>query len=176
MRVLILAALAAALLTLDSTSHRAASVATAAEAPGVAHPAWRDWDAGLAEARKSGRPVLVDVYTDWCGWCKRMDHDVYSRPEMVDYLSRNWVVVRLNAEAARPVHYQGEATTEAGIAQRFRIDSYPTTMLLKPSGDFLVNVPGYLPAPDFKTVLRFVAEGHMERGEKFEDFQKTVTR
>ena len=42
--------------------------------------------------------------------------------------------------------------------------------------DFLVNVPGYLPAPDFKTVLRFVAEGHMERGEKFEDFQKTVTR
>jgi thioredoxin-related protein len=141
----------------------------------AAAPSWRTWDAGLAEARKTGRPVLVDVYTDWCGWCKRMDRDVYARPEMIDYLARNWVVVRINAEASTPAHYQGHETTEAQIADEFGINSYPTTVMLKPSGDHLVNVPGYLSAPDFKTVLRFIAEGHMERGEAFEEFRKTVT-
>lgn len=151
-----------------------ATAAHPATAPASA-PAWRSWDAGLAEAARTGHPVLVDVYTDWCGWCKRMDRDVYSRPEMIDYLARNWVVVRLNAEANTPAHFLGQATTESEIAAHFGVSSFPTTVMLKASGDHLVNVPGYLPAGDFKTVLRFVAEGHMERGEPFDDFRKTVT-
>src|SRR5258705_12969897 len=40
---------------------------------------WQGWDSGLKDAGKSQRPVLVDVYTDWCGWCRRMERDVYSR-------------------------------------------------------------------------------------------------
>ena len=56
---------------------------------------------GLQEARKRNLPVLVDVYTDWCGWCKRMDRDVYAQPEVRDYLSRKFVTVKLDAEAAR---------------------------------------------------------------------------
>jgi len=43
---------------------------------------WRAWDPGLAEAQKSKRPVLVDVYTQWCGWCRRMDKDVYARADV----------------------------------------------------------------------------------------------
>jgi thioredoxin-related protein len=177
MRLLPAAALAATLAVVAAIPHPEASTSasTTTSARTASAPSWRAWDAGLAEAAKTGRPVLVDVYTDWCGWCKRMDRDVYSKPEMVDYLSHNWVVVRINAEANTLVHYQGHETTEAAIAQQFGINSYPTTMMLKPSGEFLVNVPGYLPAPDFKTVLRFVGEGHMERGERFEDFKKTAT-
>ena len=171
MRHLLAAALAVTIAATTPISHLDAAPA----ARPVGAPAWRHWDAGLAEASKSGHPLLVDVYTDWCGWCKRMDRDVYSRPELIDYLDHNWVVVRINAEADTPAHYQGRTTTESAIAAAFGINSYPTTVMLKPTGDHLVNVPGYLPAGDFKTVLRFVAEGHMERGEKFEDFKQTVT-
>jgi thioredoxin-related protein len=103
-----------------------------------------------------------------------MDRDVYSRPEVLEYLRHNWVVVRINAEANTAAHYQGHETTEAGIADGFGIHSYPTTVMLRPTGERLVNVPGYIGAPDFITVLRFVGEGHMERGEKFEDFRNTV--
>src|SRR2546421_7663785 len=55
---------------------------------------WRDWDSGLKEARDKKLPVLVDVYTDWCGWCKRMERDVYTQPEVRDYLSRKFVTVK----------------------------------------------------------------------------------
>lgn len=175
MRHLRIAAFAAALALISTVPHAGSTLAANGAARPAATPTWRKWDAGLAEARKTGRPVLVDVYTDWCGWCKRMDRDVYARPEMIDYLTRNWVVVRINAEANTPAHYQGHETTEAQIADQFGINSYPTTVMLKPTGDHLVNVPGYLPAADFKTVLRFIAEGHMERGEAFDEFKKTAT-
>ena len=82
--------------------------AAAGTAPGVS---WRSWDRGLEEARVSGRPVLVDGYTDWCGWCRRMEADVYSRPEVRDYLSRKFVTVKLDAEAPDPARYEGRAFT-----------------------------------------------------------------
>jgi thioredoxin-related protein len=175
MRPVSQAALAVAILATAALAHPAPEAAARPGAAPVTHaPAWKSWDQGLAEAQQSGRPVLVDVYTDWCGWCKRMDRDVYAKPEMIDYLGQHWVVVRLNAEADIPIHYRGETTTEAAVANTFGVSSYPTTVMLKPSGERIVNVPGYLPAGDFKTVLRFVAEGHLERGEHFEDFRRSA--
>lgn len=141
--------------------------------PAAAGPAWRTWDAGLKEAASKGRPVLVDVYTDWCGWCKRMDRDVYSRPEVQDYLARKYVVVRINAERDDAAHYQGKPYTSRTLAGAFGIQSYPTTMFLKSSGDHRVNVPGYMPADQFLLVLRYIAEGYMDRGVPFDDFKKS---
>src|SRR5512141_2575625 len=68
---------------------------------------WKHWNEGLQEARQSGKPVLVDVYTDWCGWCKRMDADVYAKPEVSGYLASHFVTVRLNAESGEQAVYQG---------------------------------------------------------------------
>ena len=42
---------------------------------------WRpDVTAAMSEARRTGKIVMIDVYTDWCGWCKRMDRDTYANP------------------------------------------------------------------------------------------------
>ncbi|MGI9159610.1 MAG: thioredoxin family protein, partial [Saprospiraceae bacterium] len=88
----------------------------AVQAPAVNEPTkkpveetieWLSIEEAVEKNKLAPRKILVDVYTDWCGWCKRMDRDVYSKPEMIDYLSRNWVVVRINAEASTLAHYQG---------------------------------------------------------------------
>ena len=66
------------------------TVATLWAGPTASAPAkvaWRDWNAGLKEAGQLQRPILVDVYTQWCGWCKRMDRDVYTRSDVQEYLS-----------------------------------------------------------------------------------------
>ena len=137
---------------------------------GSGEPRWLGWNAGLKEAAATHRPVLVDVYTDWCGWCKRMDRDVYSRPEIRDYLARNFVAVRLDAESPDPASYEGRQHTGRSLAGRFRVSGYPTTIFLRESGEHLVNVPGYVPADRFLLLLRYVGDGHMERGESFEAF------
>lgn len=134
--------------------------------------AWRGWDRGLEEAKTSGRPMLVDVYTEWCGWCRRMDADVYSRPEIRDYLRDRFVMVKLDAEASDPARYEGRSFTSRTLAARFGVSGYPTTIFLRPAGDHLVNVPGYVDADRFLLVLRYIGEGHMDRGVSFQEFTK----
>ncbi len=136
----------------------------------AADPAWETWNGGLERAASSGRPVLVDVYTDWCGWCKRMDREVYSRADVRDYLAGHFVVVRLNAESGELANYEGRSFSGRTLAMRFRVSGYPTTIFLRPGGEHIVNVPGYVPAPRFLSLLRYIGEGHMDRGESFEAF------
>jgi thioredoxin-related protein len=131
---------------------------------------WVGWDAGLQQARQLQRPVLVDVYTQWCGWCKRMDRDVYSREDVRDYLGQKFVTVKLDAEAADPGKYGGRAYTSRTLASEFRITSYPTTVFLKPNGEHLVSVPGYIAPERFLLLLRYIRDGHFERGVAWEDF------
>jgi thioredoxin-related protein len=136
--------------------------------------AWMTWNAGLKRASEVQKPVLVDVYTDWCGWCKRMDRDVYSRAEVRDYLGRHFVTVRLNAESADPASYAGRQYNGRTLAMRFGISGYPTTVFLRPGGEHLVNVPGYVPADQFLLLLRYIGDGHMDRGESFEAFARNA--
>lgn len=140
----------------------------------LAGPAWRSWDAGLREAGTSGRPVLVDVYTGWCGWCKRMDRDVYARADVQDYLARKFVTVKLDAESNDPARYEGKAYTSRTLAARFGVTGYPTTLFLSAKGAQLGKVPGYSPPEDFLLLLRFIGDGHAARGEKLEDFLRAA--
>lgn len=131
---------------------------------------WMSWDAGLAKAGQSNRPVLVDVYTDWCGWCKRMDRDVYAQREISDYLDAHFVLIRLNAESNDTVHQGDRPLTARRLASSYNVTGYPTTIFLDAKGKHLANVPGYLPADRFLLLIRYIGDGHMDRGEKWDDY------
>jgi thioredoxin-related protein len=133
---------------------------------------WLDWDAGIEQARATGKPILVDVYTDWCGWCKRMDRDVYARPEIREFLTTRYVTVKLDAEASDAARYQGKNYSSSTLAERFKVTSYPTTIFLRANGDHILNVPGYVPADRFLLVLRYIGEGHLDRGVNWEAFSR----
>src|ERR687887_294721 len=75
---------------------------------------WRTWDAGLREASGAKRPILVDVK---------------------DYLSRRFVLIKLNAEAPDAAAYEGEVYTSRSLAARFRVSGFPTTIFLRPGGE-----------------------------------------
>ena len=138
----------------------------------AAGPAWKDWNSGLRDAASSGKPVIVDVYTDWCTWCKRMDQDVYSRPDVKQYLAEHFVSVKLNAEYTTAARYEGKAHTSRSLAQRFRVNGFPTTIFLRSDGSHMANVPGYVPAERFILLLHYIGDGAMDRGVSYDDFVK----
>ncbi len=104
--------------------------------PVQAAAVWLDQpDTAFAEAKRSGKVVLVDLYADWCGWCKVMERDVFSTPEFQSYAER-FVLLRVDVE-------DGGAGSE--IQRRFQANSLPTLLLLDANRALVGEVEGFLP-------------------------------
>ena len=109
----------------------------------------RDLRRAFATARADGKLVVVDVYTDWCGWCKKMDTAIYSHPAIIT-LSRNYVFLKLNAED------QGQGQN---FAEQIRVKGYPTTIVLDGQGKVLSITEGYIESP--QAFFNFVEQARL---------------
>ncbi len=145
--------------------------AVSSSAEDKSQPRWKSFNEGMAEALKSHKKVLIDVYTGWCGWCKKMDKDTYSDATVSDYLARNYVAIKLDAESSRPLEYEGKSYTESELAAAFGINGYPSIIFLTDAGKPITVYPGYADAKQFRTVLSYIAEDHY-RTTKFQDYAK----
>ena len=68
--------------------------------------------------KQEPRKIMVDVYTDWCGWCKKMDKETFSHPVIAEYINKNYYAVKLDAEGKDEITFSG--TTYKFIAQGSR--------------------------------------------------------
>lgn len=133
---------------------------------------WADLDDGLAEAKRTGRPLLVDVQTKWCGWCRKMDKTTYADPVVREFVSRKFIAVRIDAEDdERHVDYGGVESTHRQFADSFRITGYPTTLFLAADGALVTQVPGFVQPELFLGVLRYIGDGHY-RTKSWDAFQR----
>lgn len=132
-------------------------------------PQWKSFDEGLKQAKLTGKKVLVDVYTDWCSWCKKMDANTYADKKVSEYLNKNFVIIKLNAEGDGTITYSGEKISPAQFAQGMGVSGYPATLFLKSDGQPITLLPGYSEADMFIHVLTFIGENHYEK-KKFQDY------
>lgn len=95
------------------------------------------YDSAVSNAKATHRLLMVDFYTDWCGWCKKLDKDTYES-DAVAGRSQAFVPVKVNAEK------EGVAT-----AKKYHVTGYPTILFLKPSGEVAWKIVGYMPPADF---------------------------
>jgi thiol:disulfide interchange protein len=132
-------------LTTDTSSPSKSSPNGARSSSSPTTIAWkhRMGDA-LDLAKTNNGLVIVDVYTDWCGWCKRMDKDIYEAPS-VAALSSKHVFVKCNAEDGG----EGES-----FARKMNVHGFPTTIILNSRGDVIKSASGYLRSPE--NFIRFV--------------------
>lgn len=119
-----------------------------------------NFESGLAEAKKQNKLILIDVYTDWCKWCKKMDSDVYSNKEITEYLEDNFIFVKLNGEGNSKITYNNRVVTETVIAKQFGVDGFPTTIFLKSNGSLISSMPGYYPPDKFLTILKDIIKNN----------------
>ena len=131
-----------------------------ASAPVGDPPNWIPMEEASANAKQSGKKILVDVYTDWCGYCKQLDREVYARDDVKAYLDAHFEVVKLDAESFAHVQFQGKTFTKAELASAFRVTGYPATVFLDEESRYVTLLPGYHDAEAFKVVLRYIAEEH----------------
>jgi len=69
---------------------------------------WLTWEEALAKNSNEKKKFLVDVYTDWCTWCKKMDQRTFQKPHIVKYVNDNYYAVKFNAEQKEDIIYDNK--------------------------------------------------------------------
>lgn len=119
---------------------------TISPTPPDAKITWRKDVAPLVDGKeKTDKLILIDVYTDWCGWCKVMDEKTYSDPYVAKFMNDNFVCVKLNAED------KGEGTS---IAAALKVDGYPCTCILDVNKKANTNISGFAEPDTYLTKLK----------------------
>jgi thioredoxin-related protein len=119
---------------------------------------WSAFEKGLSAAKAENKKVLIDVYTDWCSWCKKMDANVYANPQVRDYLKSKYITIKVNAEGSGNLTYNGSSYTPPQLAANFGVTGYPATLFLKSSGEPITLLPGYVEPDMMMNILSFIAE------------------
>jgi thiol:disulfide interchange protein len=102
------------------------------------------WESALEASRVSGKPIMVDFYTDWCGFCKKLDADVFTDKTVIAE-SANFVSIKINAEK------------HPDLAQRFRVEAFPTILWIDSQGATIDRLPGYADPAEFAQWMRSAA-------------------
>lgn len=114
------------------------------------------------------RKIMIDVYTDWCGWCKRMDATTFSDPKLVKYVNANYYAVKLDAEQKEPITVGGKTYVYVANGRRGYNEiahemlqgkmSYPTIVFLDESMNMIQPLAGYRDAETLQPILEYLAQ------------------
>lgn len=140
---------------------------------------WLTVEEAEAKWKKKKKKIFVDVYTDWCGWCKRMDANTFSHPKIAEYLNANFYSVKLNAEDRNNIIFNGKVYkfNERYRSHELAIEwlngqmSYPTTVYLDEDLRIIQPIPGYLKPEEFEKIIYFIGEDHYKK-RTFEAYEK----
>ncbi len=119
--------------------------------------------------QKSPRPIFVDTYTDWCGWCKKMDRETFTNPVIANILNTKFYPVKFNAESKESVTFMGHTFVndgKSGNANQLAVAllggqlSYPTVVFIVPGKDkpMVQPVPGFREPKDMEVLLSFFGD------------------
>jgi thioredoxin-related protein len=135
-------------------------------------PQWHGWEDGVREVQISGKYMLVDVYTDWCGWCKKMDREVYTHPQVQQLLAANFVIIKLNAESTNLITNGTNQYTEQELAKTLDVKGYPTILVYNKQFQLVSRFSGYYESSEFIRYLKYISGKHYTKHTFQEYLQK----
>ena len=102
------------------------------------------WRTSLAQAKREAKAqnklIMVDLYTDWCGFCKKLDRETYTDAGVLKLTAAKFVPLKLNPEK------QPDA---AQLAKKARVQGFPTILFINADGEIYHRIGGYAPAQPF---------------------------
>jgi len=129
---------------------------------------WMTFEEAEKAMKKKPKKVFVDVYTDWCGWCKRLDKATFADKRVADYMNENFYPVKFDAQHPGPISVGGKKYENPGfdtskrknqrntihqLARKYQATGYPTVLFLNEKLDLVKAVSGYKSADAFLPLL-----------------------
>lgn len=135
---------------------------------------WMNFETAVKKSETDKKKIFIDVYTDWCGWCKRMDATTFKNDTVVDYMNRNYHAVKLNAESRDTVRFRDQIfvfrpeykANEIALSLLSGKMGYPSFVVLDENFSMLNVIAGYqTPEQLLPTLQHFAENKHLNKTE-----------
>jgi len=132
---------------------------------------------------KNPKPILIDVYTDWCGWCKQMDRTTYQNSKLAAYVNEKYYAVRFDAESTDTVFFNKQKfaynptikANELAMYLTFGRLEFPHTIFLSSLDARPAPLSGYMKPKEMEAPMKFFGE-KAEANQTFVEFNKTMKK
>lgn len=141
---------------------------------------WYSFTEAVKLSKDNPKKLFIDVYTDWCGWCIKMDKETFEHPEISKILNNYYYPVKFDAESKDPIKFKGELFINKGEKSRNPHQlaiallqgemSYPSVAYMTEDLQLLTAVPGYYTPEQIEPILLYFAEDHYKT-KNWEDYQ-----
>ncbi len=131
---------------------------------------WLTWEEAQAKNKEKPKKLFVDVYTQWCGWCKKMDKTTYEEPGVVNYINKNYYPIKFDAETKddisfnnkvyKYVHSGASGYHELASEILFGKFSYPTLVFMDENLNVIQPIPGYQDPGALNKIMKYFAEDY----------------
>jgi thioredoxin-related protein len=145
---------------------------------------WLTFKEAQEKNKTVSKPFIIDLYTDWCGWCKHMMRTTYSSPAIAGYINTHFYPVKFNAEGKDTIEYNGKTykplspapRTAHELALKFLGEklSYPSTVFVTNNFQYSLLSQGYMEDKKIEPLLIFMVENAWQTS-VFEEFNKHFT-
>lgn len=145
---------------------------------------WIDFETAEKQTTNNTKKYFVYVYTDWCGYCKRMSNTTFQDDETIKLLNDKFIPIKFNAESKEPIKFNdrdfkfiangSRGYHELAAALLNNQLSYPTLVFLDEKMNMIQPLPGYKSADDLNIILRFLGDNIYEKM-SFDEYYKQET-
>lgn len=140
---------------------------------------WVSWQEMVELQKTERKKVFVDVYTDWCGWCKRMDATTFKDPDVVKAMNANFYAVKLDAEMADSIKHNGVVFVNPAPEKKRSVHmlaaslldsqmSYPSFVILDENFTRNIVITGYQQVPEMLGNLLFFGTNQHVRLQQYQ--------
>lgn len=131
---------------------------------------WLSWEEAQAKNQVEPRKFIVDVYTQWCGWCKKMDKATFQQADISSYINRNYYAIKFDAETKSDINFKNKVYKyvrqgtsgyhELAFEITFGKLSFPTIVFLDEKLNVIQPIPGYKDPGSLDRIMKYFAEDY----------------
>lgn len=152
----------------------------AQESAGSGELKWMSIEEAEIACKKQPRKIFIDVYTDWCGWCKKMDKSTFRDYLVLKYASEKYYAVKMNAEDRKNVIFrdklfkfnEGMRSHDLAVLLLNGQMSYPSIVFMDEKLQPIQTHGGYADAAQFNMMLHFFGENAYKKKKSMNDFSR----
>jgi thioredoxin-related protein len=144
---------------------------------------WITFNEAYIKCKKNPRPIIIDIYTTWCGPCKMMSKQTFNNPIIAKYINENFYAVKFDAESKDSVKFDkyvfvSSDPTNPKAPHQFSTSildnqlAYPSIVFLNNQIQRLDILKGFMPPKSFEPILNYYGSGDYQKV-KWEEYQKT---